>query len=127
MRRIGLLIVSAGLLAGCSSSEVIVAHSVALVPETVTVPEDELLDVSVIVFDSGIPEGEIDRELLEELLSAGTFVHIRRTEARFMAVHIRDTLQQRAHWGAVWVTPGDSMAEDITVTAAILQSAGDRM
>ena len=59
MRRIGLLIVSAGLLAGCSSSEVIVAHSVALVPETVTVPEDELVDVSVSVFDSGIPEGEI--------------------------------------------------------------------
>ena len=127
MRRIGLLIVSAGLLAGCSSSEVIVAHSVALVPETVTVPEDELLDVSVIVFDSGIPEGEIDRELLEELLSAGTFVHIRRTEARFMAVQLRDTLQKSGHWGAVWVTPGDSMAADINVSAEILQSDGDRI
>ena len=129
MRRIGLglLILSAGLLAGCSSSEVIVAHSVELVPETTTVPEDELLDVSVIVFDSGVPEGEIDRELLEELISDGTFVHIRRTEARYMAVHLRDTLQKSGHWGAVWVTPADSSAADINVAAEILHSDGDRL
>ena len=129
MRRIGLglLILSAGLLAGCSSSEVIVAHSVELVPETTTVPEDELLDVSVIVFDSGVPEGEIDRELLEELISDGTFVHIRRTEARYMAVHLRDTLQKSGHWGAVWVTPANSSAADINVAAEILHSDGDRL
>jgi len=127
MRRIGILILSAGLVAGCSSSQVIVAHSVELVPETATVPEEELLDVGVIVFDSGVPEGEIDKELLEELIRDGTFVHIRRTEARYMAVHLRDTLQQSAHWGAVWVTPEDSAAADINVSAEIVQSDGDRL
>ncbi len=127
MRRIGVLILGLSLLARCSSSQVIVAHSVALVPETQTVAEDALLDVSVVVFDPGVPEGEIDKELLEELLEDGTFVHIRRTEARYMAVHLRDTLQKSGHWGAVWVTPGASNAADINVTAEILHSDGDRL
>ena len=127
MQRIGILILIAGAVSGCSSNEVLVAHSVELVPETVTVPEEELLDVSVVVFDSGVPEGEIDHELLEELINDGTFVQIRRTEARYMAVHLRDTLQKSGHWGGVWVTPEESTAADINVTAEILHSDGNRV
>ena len=95
--------------------------------ETETVPEDELLDVGVVVFDAGVPEGEIEREILEELLDGGTFVHIRRTEARYMAVHLRDTLQSSGHWGAVWALPQDSTAADINVSAEILHSDGSRI
>ena len=127
MRRIGILILIAGVVSGCSSNEVIVAHSVELVPETATVPEEELLDVSIVVFDSGVPEGEIDHELLEELINDGTFVQIRRTEARYMAVHLSDTLQKSGHWGGVWVTPEESTAADINITAEIRQSDGDRV
>ena len=127
MQRIGILILIAGVVSGCSSNEVIVAHSVELVPETATVPEEELLDVSVVVFNSGVPEGEIDHELLEELINDGTFVQIRRTEARYMAVHLRDTLQKSGHWGGVWVTPEESTAADINVTAEILHSDGNRV
>lgn len=126
MRRICFLIVATGLLAGCSSSEVLVAHSVALVPETETIPEAELLDVNIVVFDPGVPEGEVDKEVIEELISEGTFVHIRRTEARYMAVHLRDTLQKSAHWGAVRVTPEASAAADLNLTAEILESDGHR-
>ena len=127
MQRIGILILIAGAVSGCSSNEVLVAHSVELVPETATVPEEELLDVSVVVFDPGVPEGEIDHELLEELINDGTFVQIRRTEARYMAVHLRDTLQKSGHWGGVWVTPEESTAADINVTAEILHSDGNRV
>ena len=127
MQRIGILILIVGAVSGCSSNEVLVAHSVELVPETATVPEEELLDVSVVVFDSGVPEGEIDHELLEELINDGTFVQIRRTEARYMAVHLRDTLQKSGHWGGVWVTPEESTAADINVTAEILHSDGNRV
>ena len=127
MQRIGILILIAGAVSGCSSNELLVAHSVELVPETATVPEEELLDVSVVVFDSGVPEGEIDHELLEELINDGTFVQIRRTEARYMAVHLRDTLQKSGHWGGVWVTPEESTAADINVTAEILHSDGNRV
>ena len=127
MQRIGILILIAGAVSGCSSNKVLVAHSVELVPETATVSEEELLDVSVVVFDSGVPEGEIDHELLEELINDGTFVQIRRTEARYMAVHLRDTLQKSGHWGGVWVTPEESTAADINVTAEILHSDGNRV
>ena len=127
MRRIGILLLGAALLAGCSTSEVRVAHSVALVPETETIPEAQLLDVAVVVFDPGVPAGEIDKDVLEKLLNDGTFVHIRRTEARFMTVHLRDTLQKSGHWGAVWVTPEESLVADLQITAEILHSDGDRV
>ena len=127
MRRIGILLLGVVFLTGCSTSEVRVAHSVALVPETETIPEEQLLDVAVALFDPGVPEGEIDKEVLEELLRDGTFVHIRRTEARYMTVHLRDTLQKSGHWGAVWVTPDESLIADLQVTAEILHSDGDRV
>ncbi len=127
MRRIGILLLGAATLVGCSSSEIRVAHSVALVPATETIPEEQLLDVAVALFDPGVPEGEIDKDVLEELLSEGTFVHIRRTEARYMTVHLRDTLQKSGHWGSVWVTPDESLVADLQITAEILHSDGDRV
>ncbi len=127
MRRFGILLLGAVLLAGCSTTEVRVAHTVALVPETETIPEAQLLDVAVVIFDPGVPDGDIDKEVLEDLLRNGTFVHIRRTEARFMTVHLRDTLQKSGHWGAVWVTPEESLVADLQVTAEILHSDGDRV
>ena len=127
MRRIGILCLGIFLLAGCSSNEVLVAHSVSLVPATETIPEEQLLDVSVVIFDPGVPEGEVDKEVLEELIRDGTFVHIRRTEARYMAVQLKDTLQKSGHWGAVWVTPNASSAADLNIAAEILHSDGDRI
>ena len=129
MRRfaVSLLILTVAVFVGCSSTAVLVPHSVQLVPETATVPEAELLDISVVVFNPGVPEGEIDKETLEELIDEGTFVHIRRTEARFMAVHLRDTLQKSGHWGAVWVTPQDSLSADINISAEIIESDGSRL
>lgn len=127
MRRIGILLLGVGLLSGCSTTVVRVAHSVALVQATETIPEEQLLDVAVVLFDPGVPDGDIDKEVLEELLRAGTFVHIRRTEARYMTVHLRDTLQKSGHWGAVWVTPGEALVADLQVTAEILHSDGDRV
>ena len=127
MKRLAFFVLGVGLLAGCSSNQVLIPHTVQLVAETETVPEDELLDVGVAVFDPGVPEGEIEKEILEELLRDGTFVHIRRAEARYMAVHLRDTLQRSGHWGAVWATPGESSAADINVTAEILHSDGSQL
>ncbi len=127
MPRIGVLLIGTVMLAGCSTSEVRVAHSVALVPATETIPEEQLLDVSVVLFDPGVPDGEIDKDVLEELLRNGTFVHIRRSESRYMAVHLRDTLQKSGYWGAVWVTPEPSLAADLEVAAEILHSDGDRL
>ena len=115
------------LLVGCAGNQAVIPHSVALVEQTETVPEDELLDVGVVVFDSGVPDGEIEPEELGELLRDGAFVHIRRMEAHYMAVHLRNTLQDSGHWGSVWIMPEESTAADINVSAEILHSDGSRV
>jgi len=124
--RIGAVVsVAAVTLAGCTSSEVLVAHSVNLKPVQEVVPEEQLLDVAVTVFDPGVPEGEVSKELLEELIAEGTFVQIRRTESLYMAVELRETLQRGGNWGAVWVTPEPSRVADVNVTSKILHSDGE--
>ncbi|MGD8324473.1 MAG: hypothetical protein PVF50_08910 [Gammaproteobacteria bacterium] len=112
-------------LAGCSSSEILVAHNVELVPSAQEIAESALLDVAVVVFDSGVPDGEIDVELLEELIEQGTFVQIRRTEALYFSVQLRDTLRRSNYWGSVWITPEETRASDLNVVAEILHSDGE--
>jgi len=126
MRRAGVAFVAGlSLIAGCTSTEVLVAHSVPLEKNKVEIPETQLLDVGVAVFNSGVPEGEVDKDVLEHLIKEGTFVQIRRSEALYMAVLLRDTLQKSDNWGSVWVTPKDSTAADLSVDGKILHSDGD--
>jgi hypothetical protein len=131
MTRVGMIrfcsvgILAALALAGCSSNEVKLAHSVALVTSAEEIPESQLLDIGIRVFDSGVPAGEVDKEVLEELLEAGTFVQIRRTESMYMAVELRDAVRNTAQWGSVWVTPTESIAADVNVSSEILHSDGD--
>ena len=112
---------------GCGSNEVRIPHQVSLNSSINSINEEDLLDVSIVLFDSGVPEGEIDKELLEELINEGTFVHIRRTESRYMATHLRDTLQDSGYWGSVWVTPDRSLIADLEIMGKILHSDGDRV
>jgi len=121
----GLVVLGLMILAGCTSEEVLVAHTVPLTKATVVIPESQLLDVGVAVFDSGVPEGEVDKDVLEKLIREGTFVQIRRTESLYMAVLLRDTLEKTGNWGTVWVTPKDSSAADLSIDAKILHSDGD--
>ncbi len=123
--KVGAALAAVAMLAGCSSTEVKLAHAVPLVATSDAVPEAELLDVGIRVFDPGVPEGEIAKEVLEELLEDGTFVQIRRTESMYLAVELRDTVRKSGHWGAVWVTPTTSTAADLNVVSEILHSDGD--
>jgi hypothetical protein len=123
--KLGIACAALIVLSGCATSEVFVAHSIPLNASVLPLPEARLLDVGVAIFDPGVPEGEIDKELLEELIRDGTFVSIRRTESMYMAVQLRNTLQRSAHWGGVWVTPNPSVAADVNLTGEILHSDGD--
>jgi hypothetical protein len=125
MRQTVLLAILAAGLAGCSTSEIVVPHTVRLVSPASPYPEAQLLDVGVVLFDAGVPQGEIDRDLLEELMRDGTYVSIRRAESIMLAVTLSDTLQASGNWGSVWVTPRVSNAADLNVSAEILQSDGD--
>lgn len=120
----GLLALGA-MLGACTTSEVKLAHSVPLVGAEQAYAERELLDIGVVVFESGVPEGEIDRDLMEELLRDGLYVQIRRAEAMYMAVKLRETLEKSGHWGSVWVTPRESNAVDLLIHGEIRQSDGN--
>src|SRR5205814_2133176 len=127
MRRIGLLLLAFWWVTGCTTSEVLIAHNVPLAKSTADAPEAELLDVGIRVFESGVPEGEVDKEVIEALIKEGTFVQIRRSESLYMAVVLRNTLQKSGNWGSVWVMPKESTVADLAVTAKILHSDGDQV
>jgi hypothetical protein len=127
MRRLALLLVGSWWIAACTSSEVVVAHSVPLSTATNAVAEDELLDVDVVLFDSGVPEGEVPKEVVEELIREGTFVQIRRSESMYMSVLLRQTLQKTGNWGSVWISPKPTTAADVNIVGKILHSDGDQL
>jgi predicted nuclease with TOPRIM domain len=124
MGRVALWVVVGWCVAGCSSSEVVVAHKIPLSTASEPVPEEQLLDIGIVVFDSGVPEGEVDKEVLEELIREGTFVHIRRSESIYMSVLLRNTLQKTGNWGSVWITPKETTAADLSIAAKIVHSDG---
>jgi hypothetical protein len=127
MRRLVLVLIGSWWIAACTSSEVVVAHSVPLSTAAKEIAEDELLDVGIVLFDSGVPEGEVPKEVVEELIREGTFVQIRRSESVYMSVLLRQTLQKTGNWGSVWISPKPTTAADVTIVGKILHSDGDQL
>ena len=89
---------------------------------TIEVPEEQLLDVGVHIFDPGIPKAvEDDPEMMDKLR---VYPDIRQAEARYMAMQLRDTLEDTGNWGAARVVPSSVNSFDLTVDAKILESTG---
>lgn len=82
------------------------------------IPPEELLDVGVRLFDENVPADEKIRE------KERIFPDVRRAEARYIAMQIRDTLEGTAHWGQVRVIPADADALDVHVSGKIIESTG---
>src|SRR4029434_6430427 len=71
----------------------------------------ESLDVGVRIFDPGIPaEVENDDQAQQK---AGIYPDVRRAEARYMAMLLRNTLESTAQWGAVRVIPANAEFIDV--------------
>jgi len=73
----------------------------------------------LLVFDPGLPED--DEDALEK---KGTFAEVRKSEARFIPFHLKNTLESTGHWGAVRVVPAGGSMADVTVSGRILVSNG---
>jgi len=95
---------------------------VEAIQATDEVPEERLIDVGVQVFGSGLEEG--DRERLAEI---GITEEVRRSEGRFIAYHLKKTLERTGNWGAVRVVPGPGEGLDLFVAGRILESNGKRI
>jgi len=90
---------------------------VTLIQAKTQIPEDQLLDVVVPVFDPGLPEEGQE-------IPPGLFPELRKSEARYFAVQLADTLQGTGHWGAVRVAPDRPTIADLTIEGTIIRSTG---
>jgi hypothetical protein len=89
---------------------------------TTEVPESQLLDVGVHILDPGISEQlEEDPELQDK---ERIWPDIRRAEARYIAMQLRDTLEGTGHWGTARVVPATVNSFDLTVDGRIVESNG---
>ncbi len=88
---------------------------------TAEIPQDELLDVGIHVFDPNVPEDEKAQE------KQRIFPDVRKAESRFMPVLLRDTLEGTGQWGQVRVLPSESATSDLNVEGRILESTGSEI
>ena len=93
---------------------------VPLIPVQTEIPESELLDVRIKVFDPGeLPTNkDASRGLSEE---------IREAESKYIAVQLKNTLQQTGSFGAVRVGPAASSGDEVLVAGCILKSNGEEL
>jgi hypothetical protein len=99
MLRLSLLFVLLCLLGtGCAVNEVIVADETKLLVAESPVDEARLLDVGIVEFSPGIDEENNPEK-------TGVYEEIRLAETKYLAYHLKTTLQGTGHWGAVRVIP----------------------
>ena len=109
---------AATLLAGCVVQDERPMTRVAAQKATSEVPQDELLDVAVRLFDPNVPQDPKKQE------DEGIFPDVRNAESRYIPVLIRDTLEDTGQWGQVRVLPRDGTGMDVYVDGRIVVSDG---
>jgi hypothetical protein len=118
----GVVIATVALLSGCVTSETKPIPKIAAKQATVHIPETELLDVGVRVFDPGIPESIKDND--EALAKKRIYPELRKAEARYFPTLLRETLEATSQWGAVRVIPETAEFVDVIVTGKVIDSNG---
>ena len=124
MKQIFLLltILSLLLLSACSSTgpRRNIAEAVPVEKAATEIPENQLLNVSIEVFDPGeLPEDPKDAN--------GLSVDIREAEARYMPEELCSTMEKTGYWGAVRVVPRGMAGGELVVAGAIIASNGERL
>jgi hypothetical protein len=110
------------LVSGCSSlgmKQDVDGH-VALNRAVVEVPDDQLLDVWIEIFDPGELPEDADEAM-------GLSMDIRNAEARFMPEQLRTAMESTGYWGAVRVVPQNTEGSELLVRGVILESNGEQL
>lgn len=105
-------------LGGCVSKTVKSTKVSSLIMPAATVPENELLDVAIAIFDPGLDFVDEDERIYPE---------VRRAEARYIPNILADVLEDSGAWGAVRVVPDEERIADLMVTGTILHSDGESL
>ena len=107
-------------LSGCATYNAQKVGPTPITQASAEIPEDQLLDVGILVFDTE----EVTEEKAED---EGTHPEIRKAECHFIPYHLKNTLQQSSHWGAVRVVPTEADNVDLTVKGKVLESNGQEL
>lgn len=121
-RALLLTVLVLGLVTGCASLGLHQATPGAATVQKATaeIPEAQLLDVWIALFDPGeLPKDEDD--------AMGLSLDIREAEARFMPMHLRNTLEKTGYWGAVRVVPRGTAGAEVLVEGTIKASNGETL
>lgn len=103
---------------GCSVNEIVVAEETELRVAESPLDEELLLDIGIVEFEPGIPEDN-------EPQKTRVFEDIRNAETRFLAYHLKTTLQGTGNWGAVRVIPSRNAFTDVVIYGTIEKSDGE--
>jgi hypothetical protein len=119
-RSIALVVLAAAALgvAGCVTHETRPQTRINAIQASQEIPQDQLLDVSVKLFEENTPTDE------KKLEKEHIFPEVRKAEARYFPMQIRNTLEGSGQWGQVRVIPADTNALDVVVTGKIIESNG---
>jgi hypothetical protein len=110
---------------GCMVKETRPMAKLAPVQATAEIPQDQLLDVGVRLFDPNVSkEYEENAELAAK---KGVYPDIRKAEARYLPTVLRQTLESSGQWGAVRVVPPTVEVMDVMVDGRIVESTGYRL
>ena len=83
-------------------------------------PEAQLMDVWIELFDSGeLPTKEKD--------ALGLSKEIREAEARYIPIHLRGVIEKTGYWGAVRVVPYDTEGAEVLLRGLIVSSDGSEL
>lgn len=103
----------------CRTTEIKTTEQIPVIHELTDIPESELLDIGIRIFDPGLENLE---QLDDDVV---VFPEIRIAESSFFPYLLMETLQSSAAWGAVRVVPVGHNSVDVLVKGDILQSDGE--
>ncbi len=105
---------------GCATTTVKVNDEEEIESETTQLQDSKLLDVGILIFE----EGEVTEKQQEK---EGVHEDIRKAESRYMAYHLKETMQRANGWGAIRVLPTNSHIADVIVQGTIITSNGEKL
>mgnify|MGYP005815721665 CR=1 FL=1 len=123
--RLAAAALAGAVLSGCVVQETRPLKRVEAKQALQVIPDEQRLDVVVHAFDPGIPEDIAADE--DKLAEKRIYPDLRKAEASYFPVMLRNTLEGSAQWGAVRVAPDSVRFVDLAVDGRIIESTGKRL
>jgi outer membrane lipoprotein SlyB len=108
-------------LSGCVSKSIKSTQVPPIQSPSAAIPEGQLLDVGIIVFDPGLEDYE-DKEDEDRI-----YPEVRRAESLFLPNKLSQAIQESGAWGAVRVLPDENQSSDIIIEGEIIHSDGESL